>query len=252
MSRPQSSYLPYLPAIYQDNPFLDNFLLAFEQILTRGGPESGPALAEVIAGIDRYFRPLAADGAAIKQAPAEFLPWLAGWVSFSLREDWDEATRRRYLSEIVSLYRRRGTKVGLQRMLQIYLGEETPITIYESAADFKKLAGGFDPPPHFFLVEISEKDRDPAAVRHKERVALAIIEQEKPAHTIFALRITIPTMRLLSPELARELQEKPLILGTNTLLGVSAQRLGKPFVYVPPLALPFTLDEKTQLGTTPP
>jgi phage tail-like protein len=251
MSQRQSSYPQYLPAIYQDNAFLDRFLLAFERILTRGD-EAQPALGEVIANIDRYFRPLAGDGATDRQAPPEFLPWLAGWVAFSLREDWDEATRRRYLSEIVSLYRRRGTKAGLRRMLQIYLGEETPITIYDTAADFRALDADFAPPPHFFQVEIREKDRDPRAVRHKERVALAIIDREKPAHTTYTLNITIPSMRLLSPQLAAELGEASLILGENSLLGASRQRMGRPFRALQPLQLPFTLGKTSQLGTVPP
>ena len=245
MSEEQSRYLAYLPAVYRDNAFLGRFLLAFERMLT-DGDEGERALEQVIAGLDRYFRPYAPDD-EVRQAPADFLPWLAGWVSFSLREDWDEATRRRFISEMASLYRRRGTREGLLRMLQIYLGEATHIAIYDTAADFN-----FEPPPHFFLVEIRQKDRDPAAVRHKERVAMAIIDREKPAHTVYALQITVPTMRLLSPSLSERLGEAPLILGENSLLGARRQRFGRPVAAIRPLQLPFVLDEEAQLGTIPP
>jgi hypothetical protein len=53
---------------------------------------------------------------------AEFLPWLATWVALFLDEEWDEAKRRRLISEAVELYRWRGTVLGLKRYLEIYVG----------------------------------------------------------------------------------------------------------------------------------
>ena len=257
-----SRYLDYLPAAYQENEFLGGFLLAFERIFSRGDNQS-KALGETIAGLDRYFRPYAPQGddlqAAERLAPAEFLPWLAGWVAFTLREDWDEATQRRFIQEMAPLYQLRGTKAGMQRMLQIYLGEGTPIRVYDTAAEF-----GFEPPPHFFLVEVKQKDRDPAAVRHKERVSIAIIDQEKPAHTVYALQITIPTLQLLSLELAAQLGEEPLILGQNSLLGSEKPQVGSLSKMIPPLRLlslaqaeafqtdPVILGHNSQLGTITP
>jgi phage tail-like protein len=205
--KPVSHYLDYLPAMYRQESFLGRFLLAFERLLSRGAPGSPqPALEEIVDHVDRFFRP--------GEAPAEFLPWLAGWVALSLREDWDEKTKRQFIQRIVPLYRQRGTKAGLKDMLQVYLGENVPIAVYDTRRDFE-----FDPPAHFFQVAITVRDRDPAELRRKQQIAQAIIEQEKPVHTFYALRILIPTMRLVSEKLLKQEGGEALLLGKTTLLG---------------------------------
>lgn len=208
-----STYLNYLPAIFHDDPFLGKFLLAFETILSQAPPDHPAALETLIAQSHIYLKPLVSGGDN-GRAPQSFLPWLAGWVALTLREDWDEEVQRKFIREVVTLYRQRGTKAGLIRLLQIYLGDQTPITIYDDESDF-----GFDPPAHFFQVEITVNDRDPVALRRKQQIAQAIIAQEKPAHTFYALQMLVPTMRLLSEELAAQLDGERLILGVNTLLG---------------------------------
>jgi phage tail-like protein len=213
-----SSYLRFLPAEFERHAFVGRFLLAFERILSAGAPEGPPALEEVIDGVDRFFRPWHSDLA--RQAPAEFLPWLAGWVGLTLREDWDEATRRRFLGGIVSLYRKRGTKEGLQEMLRLYLGEKTAVAIFD---DQRPGEFAFDPPAHFFQVQITTTDISPEELQIKQRTATAIIDQEKPAHTYYALQFLMPSMRLLSQELQARVGGDRLKLGLvkdgNTLLG---------------------------------
>jgi phage tail-like protein len=210
----RSSYLQYLPAIFQDNAFLGRFLMAFETLLSQAPPAMPPAVEQVIDQGYRFYRPYDPDDPT-RQTPAEFLPWLAGWVSLSLREDWDDATRRQFLREIVPLYRQRGTKAGLLRMLEIYVKES--ITIYDTPADF-----GFDPPAHFFQVEIRIKDRDPVVLRRKQMIAMAIIEQEKPAHTFYAVQVLMPTMQLLSEETAKKTGGEQIVLGKNSVLGTQS------------------------------
>jgi phage tail-like protein len=211
---PHSSYVEYLPAIFQESPFLGQFLLAFERILSEAAPEdSQPALETIIERSHTYLKPVVS-GADRQQAPSEFLPWLASWVALTLREDLAEAQQRQFIRQIVPLYRLRGTKLGLQKILQIYLGENVPITIYDDSEDF-----GFVPSAHFFQVSISLNDRDLNELRRKQAIAIAIIEQEKPAHTFYGLQIRVPTMRLLSEELSSKLNEPVLRLGKNTLLG---------------------------------
>ena len=208
-----STYLNYLPAIFHDDPFLGRFLLAFETVLSQAPPDHPPALEALIAQSHIYLKPLVS-GEDDERTPQSFLPWLAGWVALTLRDDWNEEVQRKFIREVVTLYRQRGTKAGLIRLLQIYLGDQTPITIYDDDNDF-----GFDPPAHFFQVEITVNDRDPAALRRKQQIAQAIIDQEKPAHTFYALQMLVPTMRLLSEELAAQLGGERLVLGVNTLLG---------------------------------
>jgi phage tail-like protein len=217
-----SSYLEYLPAIFRQHPFLGRFLLAFEYMLTTPQPTSGltaegqPVTAMpielVIGSIDRYFRPY--DPTGQYQTPDAFLPWLAGWVALSLREDWDTTTRRKFLQDIVPLYQKRGTKAALQQMLEIYLGADTPVTIYETPTDF-----GFEPPAHFFQVAVMLSQYDPNTVGRIQQVSIAIIEREKPAHTGYTLRLMFPTIRLLSEQLQAKEGGERLVLGQNSLLG---------------------------------
>lgn len=200
-----SSYLRHLPAIFQEDPFLGRFLLAFESILTGEGDVELPSLFERIRNLAEFFDPTTAD--------EEFLPWLASWVALSLRADWDERTKRAFIQQIVPLYRLRGTKVGLQSMLELYTGEPVEVT------------DEFDESAHFFQVQLRLTEPDPNRFRQKQQIARAIIDQEKPAHTFYALQVAVPTMRLVSLALqAREKKEKgvepPLLtLGDNTVLG---------------------------------
>jgi phage tail-like protein len=208
-----STYLDHLPAVFRDKPFLGRFLLAFEEVLSGVPGGEHPGLEEVVGGLDRYFDPLA--------TPKEFLPWLAGWVALTVRADWDEDTTRGFIRELVPLYRRRGTLAGLRRMLQIYLrplGDEVAaddVVIFE-----------FDRPAHFFQVRLTLSDANPARLRGTQETARAIIDREKPAHTFYALKVVIPTMRLVSLQLQADETTAAgspdlLVLGTNTWLGTA-------------------------------
>src|SRR5580693_889422 len=110
----QSSYLDYLPAIFRQDPFASQFLLAFETILS-----GATGLETVIGSLATYFDPATTD--------KDFLPWLAGWVSLTLRADWDEPTPRGFIAKIVPLYKLRGTPEGMRQMLTLYTGENVEV-----------------------------------------------------------------------------------------------------------------------------
>lgn len=205
-----SSYVMHLPALVQEDAFIGRFLLAFERILSGLRPPDladpfpvQPGLEAIIDRLHTYFAP--GPGLAdVERAPDEFLPWLASWVALSLREDWQEEEKRRFISRIVSLYQYRGTKRGLEEILETYTGEEA--VLYE-----------FDESPHYFQVEITLSEPTPEGLRRKEKIARAIIEQEKPAHSFYALRVLVPTMRIINAD-----PERGIRVGQNTLLGTTA------------------------------
>ncbi|AFZ55799.1 phage tail protein [Anabaena cylindrica FACHB-243] len=195
-----SSYLEYLPAYLETDPFVGRFLLAFEGILSGFSEEQTDftpqivdqnteiswGLETLIDQIHTYFDP--------QQTPGEFLPWLAGWVALSLRDDWDEKTKRQFISNIVPLYQIRGTVPGMRKMLEIYLESsglsypERTISIFE-----------FDQKPHYFQVQLalpSNQVIHPERYWREFRIAKGIIDQEKPAHTYYALRILTLTMQI--------------------------------------------------------
>jgi phage tail-like protein len=189
--QPGSSYLDSLPAVYREadeesGRFLGRFLLAFEHVLHGLGDANVAGLprglGEQLADAGRYLDPA--------RTPAEFLDWLAGWVALSLAEDWTEDERRRFLARAVPLYRLRGTARGLVEMLRAYTGD-LPVTVYE-----------FDNVPHYFQVELTLglSLRDPdfeARKQRRQRTAMAIVDQQKPAHTFYAFRFhDVPTMQI--------------------------------------------------------
>jgi phage tail-like protein len=198
-----SNYLQYLPAIFQEDLLMGKFLLAFEKILSGDLDSSStnskekiieinstniPGLEEIINQIYTYFDS--------DETPEQFLPWLASWIALSLQDDWKVETKREFIKKIVKLYRIRGTKKGLIEVLKIYLknldfGEEEKINI--------KIFDQFKNFPNYFQVQLTLNDRDLEKYWRVFRIAKAIIDQEKPAHTFYSLKILIPTMKLTRP-----------------------------------------------------
>jgi phage tail-like protein len=188
-----SSYHQYLPAILQQDIFIGRFLLAFEktlnglndtsseeQIIT-AKTQNPSGLSEIVENIHLYFKP--------DETPEEFLPWLAGWVALSLRDDWKVKVKRAFIQQIVLLYRKRGTKQGLIEILGLYL---------ESSGFPKKVEvfDQFDNFPNYFQVQLTLPDRDPDKYWRQAKIAKAIIDREKPAQTFYTLKILVPTMQL--------------------------------------------------------
>jgi hypothetical protein len=118
-----------------------------------------PALAELLDGIggdpkagsQRYFNP-GPDDPAERRAPPEFLEWLAGWVAVSQREDLTDDENRRFISQILPLY----------RLLEMELISNVP-------------------------ADVAEQDAWEIFYRRR-RIATAIIDREKPAHTYYGFR----------------------------------------------------------------
>jgi phage tail-like protein len=178
-----------LPAIYQDDPLLRQFLQPFEDIWLASTANLG--LEGAIAGLATYFDP--------ENTPKEFLHWLSGWVALSLRDDWEEAAQRRFISRIVSLYQKRGTKAGLEDLLKTYTNVEG-ITVLEftqsgfevgnpdaSTVGENTFVGGS--PPFYFQVTMVLDTFDTQLLERKKQIARAIVDQEKPAHTYYDLYV---------------------------------------------------------------
>lgn len=225
-TRTPSSLLEYLPAIYQADPFLGQFLLAFEKILL-GIKDEVPfpeiennrnflpnGLEEIIAGVATYFDP--------QQTPDEFLSWLASWTALSLRADVNPIIQRQFIANIIKHYQLRGTKTNLEELLRIFvLGK--PSVIETAEAEFQigvhstigkdtYLGGG---PPHFFTVTIAlaeELKSKPQELARQLEIANALIQLEKPAHTDYKL---IP----IYPGTIQIGNKDSSVLGINTILG---------------------------------
>lgn len=187
MTKP-SRLLDYLPGIYREDPALGQFLRAFENVLLGGGDPDAPGLEETIAGIASLFDPNPADPQAAK-TPAEFLPWLASWLAFTLRADIEEAKQRQFIANMSELYRWRGTKKNLVKLFEIFTGRD--VTVNDQADDNN---------PHFFRVSLNLSDliagKDQNEVDILLATAHALIRQEKPAHTRYLLEPLFPSFRI--------------------------------------------------------
>ncbi len=176
----QGRYLKHLPALYQKDELMGRFLMLFESFWA---PIEGQ-----IDQLALYFDP--------RMTPPDLLPWLASWLDLALDERWPEDKRRLLLRSAAALYRKRGTKQGLQHYLEIYTGEK-PTIIEQRANNFRLgpqarlgpgVALGTDNVPHTFTV-VLRLPNGGAQEAERLRMIEAIIEAEKPAHTSYTVRV---------------------------------------------------------------
>jgi phage tail-like protein len=112
--------------------------------------------------IAMYFDP--------RTCPAETLPWLAGWLDVTLDAHWPEDRRRSLLTEAMELYRWRGTKYGLTRMIEVSTGLTAVIT--DDASE-----------PFVIRVRVSI----PSSSGVRRDVIENLIREHKPAHVGYVL-----------------------------------------------------------------
>ncbi len=189
----QGRYLDHLPAIYREDELMGRFLMLFESFWA--------PIDRQIESLPFYFDP--------RMTPPELLPWLASWIDLVLDERWPVGKRRRLLRAAAALYRKRGTRQGLEEYLEIYTGTK-PQIVEHRAHNFRLgrearlgpgIALGRGNEPHTFTVvlrlpplgakEDGDGDRGERArleLARRRRIE-AIIEAEKPAHAGYTLRI---------------------------------------------------------------
>lgn len=149
-------YLQNLPVIFHDNDFLARMLLIFENIWE--------PLELRQDHIELYFDP--------RTCPAGMLPWLASWVDLPLSPHWPESRVRQLVAEALDLYRWRGTKYGLARMIEIRTGISAQVT---EVAD----------QPWVFRVTV-QKPKEGGVDRG---LLQEVIEMHKPAHAGYILEV---------------------------------------------------------------
>lgn len=115
VSYDQSTLRHYLPPIFGHDPvqreLLDRMLSLFQSFY-------GDVEME-IAMLSRLFDP--------ESAPAEWLPWLAGWLDLQLDETWPEKKQRKEIAMALREYARRGTLSGLKEVLSRHAGVDARI-----------------------------------------------------------------------------------------------------------------------------
>ncbi len=219
-----SKYIRYLPTALRDQgpgvgaDFLDRFLLGFERMLTGlEGETTGPrGVEEILGRIQDYFDP--------DLAPAPFINWLAGWVGLDLRQEQDwmqddfgettatgqlfpfsaprDTRNRQLIKEIANLYRKRGTRAGLEEYIAVYAGaSNVQITEFHEPMQVgvTSIVGSgtiVGERPYYFQVSVRLPAVTPGDLAAFTRSIRKILDREKPAHTYYEFFVEIPTMQI--------------------------------------------------------
>lgn len=130
-----------------------------------------------------------------QRAPAEFLEWLARWVAVTLRSHMSESQRREMIARAIPLYRKRGTREGLEQLVAIQSALRATITDASSprAPGAPDVSGRG---PHFFHVQISLPSGSIEQRRRQREIVQEIVDAEKPAHTWYELEVIEPELQV--------------------------------------------------------
>ncbi len=183
---PRQSLLSWLPEVYQSDEdsaaFLTQYLAVFGTLMGD--------LEERIDTVSTLFD--------AQLCPSEFLAWLSGWLAVEDPQLWDEQRLRRLLSRCMALYRLRGTRRGIEEMVELYTGTrpfvveasdtlgEAETAEPERAELLRRLYGEH---PNTVTVIVSEEGLPTQKeVRELDRILSAI----RPAHTKVSLVVLHP------------------------------------------------------------
>jgi phage tail-like protein len=183
---PRKSLISYLPSIYQEQQdesrFLERFLALFGAYFQD--------MEEKIDHISKYFDPNAVHG--------QYLTWLGTWLAVNEDESWGEEKLRELIKQAPELYKLRGTRQGLVRMLQIYTGAEPYIIEYfqmkqmQEKSELRELLSRlYGDNPYCFCVMLPQD----CIQTDKQRLIIeSIIQDQKPAFTEGKLTLLQPWM----------------------------------------------------------
>jgi len=215
---PRLSYLRYLPGIYQEDAasrdFLERFLSLFETFFFN--------LEEEIFNVTKYLDVIATP--SDENSPEDdFLSWLGSWIAVAFDENWDTAKKREFLKAVPQLYKKRGTRAGLQEFIKIYTEKEPiivesfqiqPIEDEKIKETWEALFAG---DLYSFCVMLKPQQVKTASELNTVR---RIVESEKPAHTSAGVMELQPWIYL----------DMHTYLGINSTLSEPVFRLGKTSV----------------------
>lgn len=151
-----SKYLEQLPVIFHDSDIFRRMLLIYENIWEH--------LEQRQDFLEMYFDP--------RTCPASFLRWLASWFDVAIDPHWPEERTRALLLELIQLYRWRGTKYGLTRMLEVCAGVTPEITLSPTSP---------------FVLKISVQLPEDREVNPK--FVEQLVQAHKPAHVGYVLEV---------------------------------------------------------------
>jgi phage tail-like protein len=160
-----------MPAIYQDDDFGMRFLAGLEELLD-----------PVVALLDALPEHLSPD-----LAPADVLELITGWLGIQLNESQPTLERREIVRNASELGRRRGTRRGIE--LALALGfPSLPFRVDDGGGVVWSSDGELpEAPAPGFVVYC-----DRYIAEERQAAVARLIEQVKPAHVAYKLRVKAP------------------------------------------------------------
>ena len=161
-----------LPSIYQDEDFGMRFVGALEEVLD-------PIVA-VLDALPAHFHP--------DLAPRDVLDLLSSWLGVDLDESQSIAVRREKIRQAAELGRRRGTVAGLRLALELTF-PDLPLRVEDEGGVVwsTDLGAAAEPGSSQFIVYC-----DKPIPEDKQAAVARCIEQVKPVHTTYRLRVKAP------------------------------------------------------------
>lgn len=167
---PKTSWIEYLPQVYQKQQYNSNFLERFLAIFQNMYEDQ----SELIENITEIFDPDSAD--------KMFLDWLAEWIAIDNVNIWNENQLRYLIKNAINLYKIRGTQEYLLKLVKLYTGYDAYImeNHYDNfnlnAALMKKLYGSNSYECTLLINTQSLNSNS------QQKILSKIIEQACPAH----------------------------------------------------------------------
>ncbi len=186
---PRKTYLDYLPDIYKEDKtgkdILERYLSIFQTV--------NSSVEKKIKDSPYLLDPLTVS--------PEFLDWLSKWFGIVRDKNWEEEKWRTFLKEAYQLFKIRGTRECLERIIQIFTGEKPYIVEQfwmEQCSSEKTVYNDY-----FFCVYISSE----SVKNHSDlQTVRKIVRTFKPSHTEGKVAV-MPRM---------------VVLGSFVLLGVNS------------------------------
>ncbi|MDA8025680.1 MAG: phage tail protein [Actinomycetota bacterium] len=161
-----------LPSVLQEDRVIADITSSLDSVIA-------PVYA-TLESLESYFDPML--------APMDFVQWLATWVGVALDETWSEESTRNLIRRSLSLFRIRGTVLGLKEHLAIYTGVEAEVvesgSVEVSSTPTRPTPDAYE--PHLKVVVELPKDSKATSDRIE-----AIVNSSKPANVPSAVEVRI-------------------------------------------------------------
>jgi phage tail-like protein len=161
-----------MPGIYQDGDFGLRFLGALEETLD--------PIVGTLDVLHRYFHS--------SLAPRDVLELLAAWLGLTIDESWPDERLREAIGAEGELSRRRGTKPGIELALRIAF-PDLPLRVEDAGG----VSWSTSPKETTRAAKPSFVVYCDTPIHETKQLAIArVIDQTKPVHVTYRLRVKAP------------------------------------------------------------